>query len=832
MEYKRTPLQALMQLAAAESYSLRSDSIEVEHVLLAMMKTAGPETEALTRAGANYNTLRKVILSNSEPGTATQPPTQASSGLRRLLDQARQIAAQNGEKEVWAEYVLLGMLNDRSSMVSVMLTVADIDKQQIYQTLISRIQEGRKAEDESNLAKYGKDLNEQARQGKIDPVIGRQEEINRVIQILSRRTKNNPVLIGEPGVGKTAIAEGLAQRIVSGDIPDIMKKKTVFSIDMSSMVAGTKYRGDFEQRLNDTIAELMKREDMIVFIDELHTIIGAGSAEGTLDASNILKPALAKGALQVIGATTVEEYRQKIEKDAALERRFQPVMVEEPSRSEAIDIIRGLKSRYEQFHQVRMSDDAIQAAVELTDRYLTDRFLPDKAIDVLDEAQARVRVNSFHIAPELLAMEEHRKQLEEEKTKAALTQDFERAAALRDELQTLEKSYQEHVQLLKQEPGHWPMIGYDDVAHVVSQWAKVPVTRLTEKESDRYLHLAEELKKRVIGQDYAVDTVASAIKRARVGLKAPNRPIGTFIFVGPTGVGKTYLAKAIAQSLFGDENSLIRIDMSEYMEKYSVSRLVGAAPGYVGYEEGGQLTEAVRSKPYSVVLFDEIEKAHPDVFNLLLQLLDDGRLTDSKGRTVDFRNTVVILTSNVGATRLEKSNRLGFGSSEHIEQDEYERMTEIVHESLKQTFRPEFLNRLDDTVLFHRLSEESTLQIAKLLLDELLERMQAQGYDLRYTPTVAQHLAKEGYSADFGARPLEREIRSRVENLLAEKILSGEMKQGVSYELRLHRQEIVIEENRRGRRKTQSARGETSGEAALVGAQEAEREQLSVSVEK
>lgn len=792
MEYKRTSVQQLLQGAAAESFSFRHATIDTEHVLLAMMKTGGIETEALTKAGANYNTLRKIVLSNNEPGSSPTPSTHTSSAVRRILEQARQIAMQNGEEDVFAEYVLFAILNDKSGLASVMLTIADVDKRAVYQNLVEMLREQRQTGGETNLDQYGKNLNEEAEAGEIDPVVGRDQEINRVIQILSRRTKNNPVLIGEPGVGKTAIAEGLAQRIVSGEIPDIMRQKVVYSIDMATMVAGTKYRGDFEQRLSDTIEELMDDENAIVFIDELHTIIGAGSSEGSLDASNILKPALAKGKLQIIGATTVDEYRKRIEKDAALERRFQPVMVEEPTKADTEEILRGLRPRYEAFHHVHISDEAIEAATELTDRYLPDRFLPDKAIDVIDEALARVHVDAFHISEEEVRYQQESERLQEAKQQAALTQDFEEAARLRDAIQALEEDYRKAKENREEEGENWPTINFDHIATIVSQWANVPVTRLSETETEKYLHLADHLEQKVIGQDHAVESVSVALKRARVGLKSPDRPIGSFIFVGPTGVGKTYLAKEIARQLFGSEDQMIRIDMSEYMEKYSVSRMVGSAPGYVGFEEGGQLTEMVRKKPYSVVLFDEIEKAHPDVFNMLLQVMDDGRLTDSQGRTVDFRNTVIIMTSNVGASQLSVNHRLGFGLEETVEEDEYERMKEIVHEELKRTFRPEFLNRVDDTIVFHKLSEKSLLRIASLLLDELMVRVSRLGYIMSYTEPVARMLTKASYQPEFGARPLERALRTRLEDLLAEKMLNGVLKKGMPYELHIEKNEIVV----------------------------------------
>lgn len=794
MEYKRTSIQKLLQTAAAESYALRHPDIEVEHILLAMMKTGGIETAALINAGANYNSFRKITISNNEPGINPPANTQTGAQVRRLLEQARQIAQQNGEKEVFAEYVLFAILNDKTGVGSVMLTIADVDKRNVYQNLVELMRENKRRSGDSNLAQFGKNLNEEAREGNIDPVIGREREINRVIQILSRRTKNNPVLIGEPGVGKTAIAEGLAQRIVSGNIPDIMRDKTIYSIDMASMVAGTKYRGDFEQRLSDTIDELIASPKAIVFIDELHTIIGAGSSEGSLDASNILKPALSKGKLQMIGATTIDEYRKRIEKDAALERRFQPVTVSEPSKEETEDILRGLRPGYEEFHHVKISDEAIKAATDLTDRYLTDRFLPDKAIDVIDEALARAHVNSFKIPEEELAYKEERSRLEEAKEKAALTQDFEEAARLRDKIREMEDNYMAEKANIKDKPEDWLTIGFDQIASIVSQWSHVPVTRLSETETEKYLNLADSLKEKVIGQDHAVDTVSAALKRARVGLKSPDRPIGSFIFVGPTGVGKTFLAKEIARRLFGSEENMIRIDMSEYMEKYSISRLLGSAPGYVGYEEGGQLTESIRKRPYSVVLFDEIEKAHPDIFNLLLQLLDEGRLTDSQGRLVDFRNTVIIMTSNVGAARLSSTGRLGFGMEETVEEDEYERMKTIVGEELKNTFRPEFLNRLDDVIVFHKLSESSIHKIAEILINELMDRVRHLGYEITFTEPVARFLAKEAYQPEFGARPLERQIRSKMEDLLAEKMLDGSLDKSKNYEMHMEKNQIVVSE--------------------------------------
>ncbi len=792
MGLKRTESQKLMQLAAMECQAFRQELIDTEHILLAMMKTGGIETEALVKAGANYNTLRKIVMSNSGEGTSFGMPSQTTEAVRGLFARAGGIARQNGEKAVYADHLLLAILNDKSGMASVMLTIADVDKKQVYSFLIDAFRAGMSDKGDENLNRYARNLNSEAQKGRIDPVIGRDMEINRTIQILSRRSKNNPVLIGEPGVGKTAIAEGLAQRIVNGDVPDIMANKTIYSLDMATMVAGTKYRGDFEQRLSDTLDEIIKRDDVIVFIDELHTIIGAGSSEGSLDASNILKPALSKGDLRLIGATTIDEYRKRIEKDAALERRFQPVMVEEPTKQDTIKILQGIRKNYENYHKITLEDSAIEAAVDLTSRYLPDRFLPDKAIDVVDEAMARLRVESFVVPDEIKELEEERERLENEKTRAALTQDFEEAASLRDRINELESKLENANPGDKETRENWPSIDEEAIASIVSDWAHVPVSKLTESESDKYRNIDKKLKKSVIGQDYAVDSVSSALKRARVGLKSPDRPIGSFIFVGPTGVGKTYLAKQIAKELFGSDQDMIRIDMSEYMEKYSVSRLLGSAPGYVGYEEGGQLTEQVRSHPYSVILFDEIEKAHPDIFNVLLQVLDDGRLTDSQGRTVDFRNTVIILTSNVGAERLNKSNRLGFAPEEDLEQRDRDRMNDILHDELKKTFRPEFLNRIDDVVVFHRLSQSSILKISKLLIDELMDRVKELGYEISYTPAVAQKLAKDAYEPEFGARPLERAIRNKLEDLLSEKMLGGEIKHGEKYEICLRQGEIDI----------------------------------------
>ena len=630
-----------------------------------------------------------------------------------------------------------------------------------------------------NLNQYGRDLTEMAKEGKLDPIIGREKEIERVIQILSRRTKNNPALIGDPGVGKTAIAEGLAQKIIEGNIPEILKGKRVVTLDLSSMVAGSKYRGEFEERLKNVMNEIRESKNVILFLDEMHTIIGAGGAEGAIDASNILKPALARGEIQAIGATTLDEYRKHVEKDAALERRFQPVMVGEPTKEETLLILEGLRDKYEAHHKVKITDEAIKAAVELSDRYIADRFLPDKAIDLVDEAASKVRIKIFTAPPDLKKMEEDLAALEKEKAEAISLQNYERAAELRDRLQQIR-------QKLEDSRKNWndkaslkdSVVTEEDIASIVSGWTGIPVTKLAEEESERLLNLESILHQRVIGQEEAVLAVSKAIRRARVGLKDPKRPVGSFIFLGPTGVGKTELSKALAEALFGDENAVIRIDMSEYMEKHTVSKLIGSPPGYVGYEEGGQLTEKVRRKPYSVILLDEIEKAHPDVFNVLLQILDDGRLTDGKGRTVDFKNSVVIMTSNVGVSTIRKQAVLGFATSSNEREDAYEKMKENVLEELKKTFRPEFLNRVDEIIVFHQLQEEHIRKIVDLMLKSLLVRIKEMNINLEITDKARAFLAEKGYDQAYGARPLRRAIQKMVEDQLSEEMLKGKIKPG------------------------------------------------------
>ena len=719
---------------------------------------------------------------------------------------SREEAAKLQQNYVGVEHILLALLLEREGVANRILRDIGVDTQQLYQRMMAATTEALKRrgqqpgdasqegsssgsanpsagqESAPTLMQYGRDLTAAARAGELDPVIGRSEEIERIIQILSRRTKNNPVLIGEPGVGKSAVAEGLAQKIAEGNVPELLRGKRIVSLDLAGMLAGAKYRGEFEERMKNVMDELKRDRSIILFIDELHTLIGAGAAEGAIDAANILKPALARGEIQCIGATTIDEYRKHIEKDAALERRFQPVQVGEPSKEEAVAILKGLRDRYEAHHKVRITDEAIEAAVQLSDRYITDRYLPDKAIDLIDEAASRVRIRSYTTPPDMKELEAKIQQLNKEKEEAIAHQNFERAAQIRDEerairadMEAQRKAWEDRRSTAQRQ------VGAEEVAQIVASWTHIPVTQLTQDESDRLLHLEETLHQRVVGQDEAVSAVSRAIRRARAGLKDVHRPIGSFLFLGPTGVGKTELCKALAEAMFGDESALVRIDMSEYMEKFSVSRMIGSPPGYVGHDEGGQLTEAVRRKPYSVVLFDEIEKAHPDVFNILLQVLEDGRLTDSTGRTVDFRNTICVMTSNVGAADVEKNSRaLGFSSTGKGEMSarSYERMKESMLEELKRTFRPEFLNRVDELIVFHPLDEENILRIAGLMVGSVAQRLKERGIALSWDDNVLQYLAKEGFDPTYGARPLRRAIQRMVEDDLSEEILSGRIKLG------------------------------------------------------
>ncbi len=776
--------QKVMLLAQQEAQKLRHNYVGTEHLLLGLLEEdEGIAAQSLKNAGLNVDILREQIVKAVGYGSYETDILGFTPRTKRVFELGFLEARNLGNNYIGTEHILLGLLEEGEGVAVVVLRSLGVDVEKLREDVIEMLTEnnmkasqgdGRSKSSTPNLDKYSSDLNKLAKDGKIDPVIGRTKEIERVIQVLSRRTKNNPCLIGEPGVGKTAIAEGLAQKIIEGKVPDMIKDKRVVSLDLASMIAGAKYRGEFEERFKAVMKELKESKDVILFIDELHTIVGAGAAEGAIDASNILKPVLARGELQIIGATTTDEYRKHIEKDSALERRFQPIMVEEPTIEDTIKILEGLRDRYEAYHRVKITDQGIKAAVELSARYITDRFLPDKAIDLMDEAASMVRLKSITTPNGLKSLEDKLEELSQEKEEAINNQNYEKAAKVRD----MERKIKAEMEFKKSQ---WDKekkdsnieVGYDEIAAVVSNWTGIPVNKMTMEESQRLLNLEEVLHEKVVGQDKAVEAVSRAVRRARVGLKDPKKPIGTFIFVGPTGVGKTYLAKALAEALFGDEDAMIRVDMSEYMEKYSVSKLIGSPPGYVGYDEGGQLTEMVRRRPYSVILFDEIEKAHPDVFNVLLQILDDGRLTDSKGRTVDFKNTVIIMTSNVGATLLKKQNVLGFTRQSSEEKEEYEKMKETIQAELRRTFRPEFLNRIDDIIIFHSLNETQVKEIVDIMIKNLQKRLKKMDINVKISDETRSFISKKGFDPEFGARPLERVIRSMIEDQLAEEILKG-----------------------------------------------------------
>lgn len=776
-------------LAQEQARRLNHNVIGTEHLLLGLVvEGQGIAAKALESMGISLERVQseveRIIGVGDAPTLGDIPHTpRAKRVLELALDEARRL----GHNYVGTEHILLGLIREGEGVAAQVLKNLGCDLEKVRKQVIALLGgvvtagpsamypgTGGGAASTQTLNQFGRDLTDMARQGKLDPVIGRDSEIERVIQVLSRRTKNNPVLIGEPGVGKTAIAEGLAQKIIAGDVPEVLKRRRVVTLDMGSMVAGSKYRGEFEERLKKVMDEIREAGDVILFIDEMHTLIGAGAAEGAIDAANILKPALARGELQCIGATTLDEYRKHVEKDAALERRFQPITVGEPTREETVAILEGLRDRYEAHHRVKIADEAIKAAVTLSDRYITDRFLPDKAIDLVDEAASRVRLKTTISPPDLKDLEEQVMTLQKEKEAAIQNEEFEKAAQLRDKEQTLRGELDAQTKNWQNRRGmEEPVVGAEAIAEVVSSWTGVPVTKLAEGETQRLLKMEEVLHQRVVGQDEAIRAVSMAVRRARAGLKDPKRPIGSFIFLGPTGVGKTELARALAEALFGDENAMIRLDMSEYSERHTTARLVGAPPGYVGYEEGGQLTEKVRRKPYSVILLDEIEKAHPEVFNTLLQLLEDGRLTDGKGRTVDFRNTVVIMTSNVGANLIERQSSVGFRTHDDEEKSSYDAMKERVTGELRRTFRPEFLNRLDEVIVFHALSRDQIKAIVDLMLDSLREQLKEKDIVLEVSDEAKEFLVKEGYDPTFGARPLRRAIQRYIENPLADEILKG-----------------------------------------------------------
>lgn len=803
--------QRVLSFAQEAALELGHDYVGTEHVLIGLIKVKnGVAAKALNELGLSAETIIEDVEEHIGRGNKKASSVYMTPRVKHVLELAVEVANHMNHNYVGTEHILLGLLSDGGGVAVGLLRNHNIRASDIVEVirdiLGSSGRTSHNSEDNQDssslgdLADFGTDLNESAKQGKIDPVIGRDKEISRVIQILSRRTKNNPVLIGEPGVGKTAIAEGLAQRIVTGNVPEILRNKRIISLSISSMLAGAKYRGEFEERLKKAIDEVQKHDDMIIFIDEIHTLVGAGATEGAMDAANILKPALARGEFQVIGATTLDEYKKHIEKDAALERRFQPVLVGEPSEEDALEILKGLRDRYEAFHKAKITDEALEAAVSLSSRYITDRFLPDKAIDVVDEAASKVRMKVFSAAPDVKALETQLADVKKEKEAAVTAQEFEKAAEMRDEEKRIEKEINDKKHATKENSDAKLVVTDEDIASVVAQWTGIPVSKIAQEESELLLHLEEELHKRVIGQDAAVVAVSKAVRRARAGLKDPKRPIGSFLFLGPTGVGKTELARALAVALFGDETAMIRLDMSEYMEKHTVSRLVGAPPGYVGYEEGGQLTDAVRRKPYSVILLDEVEKAHADFFNILLQVLDDGRLTDSQGRTVDFRNTVIIMTSNLGANALRKSSpELGFlaakksdSASDASNEVNFKEAKKSVMDAVKRHFRPEFLNRIDEMIVFHALTSNDLKQIVTILMDTVVKRLGDMGLSLEISPAAMDMLVKEGSDFSMGARPLKRAIQRLIEDPISDLILQGNAPEGATIKADVEDEHIIV----------------------------------------
>ncbi|MGK7907134.1 MAG: ATP-dependent Clp protease ATP-binding subunit [Synechococcus sp.] len=782
----------VIMLAQEEARRLGHNFVGTEQILLGLIgEGTGVAAKVLKSMGVNLKDARievEKIIGRGSGFVAVEIPF--TPRAKRVLELSLEEARQLGHNYIGTEHLLLGLIREGEGVAARVLENLGVDLSKVRTQVIRMLGETAEVSTSGSpgrnktptLDEFGTNLTQLASDSKLDPVVGRQKEIERVIQILGRRTKNNPVLIGEPGVGKTAIAEGLAQRVIQGDIPDILGEKRVVTLDIGLLVAGTKYRGEFEERLKKIMDEIRSAGNIILVIDEVHTLIGAGAAEGAIDAANILKPALARGELQCIGATTLDEYRKHIERDAALERRFQPVMVGEPSISETIEILFGLRERYEEHHKLKIADNALDAAAKLSDRYISDRFLPDKAIDLIDEASSRVRLINSQLPPAAKELDEELRKLLKDKDDAVRSQDFDRAGELRDREMEIKQEIREiaaakRAEMVEKE--ETPVVDEEDIAHVVSSWTGVPVSKLTETESKRLLEMEGTLHTRIIGQDEAVRAISRAIRRARVGLKDPNRPIASFIFSGPTGVGKTELTKALATYFFGSEDAMIRLDMSEYMERHTASKLIGSPPGYVGYNEGGQLTEAVRRRPYTVVLFDEIEKAHPDVFNMLLQILEDGRLTDAKGRTVDFKNTLLVMTSNIGSKVIEKGGgSLGFEFSTNEEDANYNRIRSLVNEELKQYFRPEFLNRLDEIIVFRQLNKEEVKEIADILLKEVFDRMKEKEINLAVTERFKDLIVKEGYNPAYGARPLRRSIQRLMEDILAEKILSGTVKEG------------------------------------------------------
>ena len=815
MKYKFTnSAQVALETATNLAIKLGHDYIGTEHILYGLSdEENGVASKVLEKQGV----ISSKILEEIEALIGTNEGVEIdiddigfTPRTKRVIENAFVEARKFNSEYIGTEHLLIGIMREGDSIAVRIMMDLNVNPQKLYSEIVKVVNEEDTEKKENGqesggigsynstptLNQYGSDLTKKAKEGKLDPVIGRHTEIDRVIQILSRRTKNNPCLIGEPGVGKTAIAEGLAEKIMANDVPEMLKNKRVVSIDISGMVAGAKYRGDFEERIKKALGEVKKAGDVILFIDEIHTIVGAGAAEGAVDAANILKPLLARGEIQVVGATTTSEYRKYIEKDAALERRFSPVLVEEPSKEDTIKILEGLRDKYEAHHNVKITDDAIKAAVDFSIRYVNDRFLPDKAIDLIDESASKVKMKTYTKPDSLRKLEEEIEKIDKEKEEAIATQNFEKAAKLRDKVKEKKKQLEDEQEKWKNNNRKKVMtLKADDIANVIATWTGIPVSKITETENEKLRKLEENLHKRVIGQDEAVTAVAKAIRRGRVGLKDPNRPIGSFLFLGPTGVGKTELSKALAESLFGNENTMIRVDMSEYMEPHSVAKLIGSPPGYVGYDEGGQLTEKVRRKPYSVILLDEIEKAHPDVMNMLLQILEDGRLTDAQGRTVSFKNTVVIMTSNIGARLITDRSRLGFSAvadKKEEEKTEYENTKKEVMTELKKEFRPELLNRIDDIIVFHKLSDDDIKKIIDIMLKQVENRLKEQNIKLKIDTTTKEFIAKKGTDINYGARPLRRAIQSILEDKVAEAILDGKIKPGNTTEVKVENDEVVL----------------------------------------
>ena len=814
MKYKFTnSAEIALEIANEIAAKLGHNYIGTEHLLYGLVEEAnGVASKVLANQGITSAEVLKEIEDligiNEEASITDIDAIGFTPRTKRVIENAFMEARRLNSQYIGTEHLLVGIMREGDSVAVRIMMNLNVNPQKLYNEIVKTINETDSKEQGAKrgsnrgsfnstptLNQYASDLTKRETEGKLDPVIGRSTEIDRVIQILSRRTKNNPCLIGEPGVGKTAIAEGLAEKIVAGDVPETLKNKRVVSVDISSMVAGAKYRGDFEERIKKSLDEVRKAGDVILFIDEIHTIVGAGSAEGAVDAANILKPLLARGEIQVIGATTTNEYRKYIEKDAALERRFSPVTVEEPSEEDAIKILEGLRDKYEAHHNVKITDDAIKAAVDLSIRYVNDRYLPDKAIDLIDEAASKVKMQSYTKPDSIRKLEEEIEKVNKEKEEAIATQNFEKAAKLRDKQRTKKEK-------LEEEQAKWKdgntknviTLNKENIAEVIARWTGIPAYKITETESDKLRHLEENLHKRVIGQNEAVSAVAKAIRRGRVGLTDPNRPTGSFLFLGPTGVGKTELAKALAEAMFGNEDAMIRIDMSEFMESHSVAKLIGSPPGYVGYDEGGQLTEKVRRKPYSVILFDEMEKAHPDVMNMLLQILEDGRLTDSQGRTVNFKNTIIIMTSNVGAKLITDKNKLGFANDKSAENEkqEYENIKKEVLAELKKQFRPEFINRIDDIIVFHKLNNEDINKIMEIMLKQVQKRLELQNYKVEIDDSAKELIAKKGVDNNYGARPLRRSIQNMLEDKIAEAILDGIIKPGKKAIATAKDDEIII----------------------------------------